>query len=299
MQDQILQPGAQFRVCCEYTPGAMHHHLYGLTPDPSCCRAQTRCRRPAHALCSGSTAAHIIVLAEARVPALPMRGFALLALPRDILAYALRVHLDTLDRYALAHVCRALRALYGGTPHDQAWLFRVWHDAMAAARDTALLEWLHERVPLPRSLSCIQYIWLCSCAALRNSVTLMLWLKQNGVDYNLICNSADCVVLAQSGCTRALEYTIGARIENYFGCFNWLALAAAQYGRLATLRWIHAHDASRIDVQVLTEALRYGHTRCALFLLQTMHPLRALARPATKARPIVRRRNVHSAPKCR
>ncbi len=135
------QETGRFRVCGANQHDQVHFHVYGATPDARCCAQQQRlCRRPSRTPCYVSFPAHVVVLAEARVPPLPMRGFALLALPRDVLAHVLAVHLDALDRYALVHVCRALCALYAA-PASDAWRFRVWHDAMATARDTALLAW--------------------------------------------------------------------------------------------------------------------------------------------------------------
>ncbi len=270
--DANAQDGARFRVCCDDNDSKAHFHIYGMTPDARCC-TQMHCRRPAHVPCRSNIAAYTVVLAEARVPALRMREFALLALPRDILAHVLAAHLDVLDRYVLAHVCTALCALYGGAAQNDAWRFRVWHDAMAAARSTALLDWLETRAPSLTMLSRLQHYWLWSCAALRDSVASLRWLTCHGVDFSTADIDIDMDALACTGCTRVLEYMLRACASRW-SLSNLFALSAAQHGRLKTLRWLHVHDASYIDVEVMTEALRYGHAKCVYFLIGIMRAKR-------------------------
>ncbi len=248
-----LQDGARFRVCGEDNDRKTHFHIYGMTPDAQCC-AHAQCRRPARKSCGITIPVYRIVLAEARVPALRMRGFALLALPRDILAHVLAAHLDALDRYVLAHVCRALRALYGGAAQNDAWLFHAWHDAMASTRGTALLDWLHERAPPLTTLSQQQHYWLWACAALRDSVQLLCWLECHGVDFSAVNIAIDLDILAYMGCTRALEYMIRACTSCSWARSNRLALAAARYGRLKTLRWSRSPASRRLCTYTMRRA---------------------------------------------
>ncbi len=250
----MLQNGPRYYVCGEHysNESKVHLHIHGITLDThGSARIQSRC--PARKTCRTTLPVHTIVVAEARVPALRMRNFPLLALPRDVLAHVLVLHLNELDRYVLAHVCTALRALYGGATPDDTWRFRVWHDAVASTRGTALLDWLQAREPLTRVS--LQYFWMWSCAVMRDSVELLCWLECHGVDFSRICDESHNDTLASAGCTHALEYMLRACDSHLLAYSNRLALAAAQYGRLNTLRWSRSPASRRLCTRTTRRTL--------------------------------------------
>ncbi len=250
-----------FRWCVVHT--SRHVHVYGVSTDQTCCAGGACVERTFH--CGAPNVSHQnIVLRECFcIDDVTAQNLPVPLLPVDVLRHVLAAYVGVLGCYALRGTCHALRRAIPEHKRDGAWRFQLWLEACANGNLTTLM-WLHRFVTPPTHQA--EVIFLVIAAALRDQVPMLRWLNTRDVCTNSLLPEPVYPMLAGAGCMNALKYLIGSCDAVYAHLHGTqLACQAAHYGRLETLRWLHASSVQRIDHKAIQQA--YGrHAACVTYI---------------------------------